>query len=84
MQRISMIASGLVALAIGTFLSFLWISERNDLRATAVMLTIAIAPVGVGMTCARRGDRRRVSVLVGAWHRSLSTPYPYPEDRGVP
>lgn len=43
---------------------FLCISERNDLRAAAVILAIA-ASVGVGVTCARHDDQRRVSVTVG-------------------
>ncbi|MFK4035607.1 hypothetical protein ACI2LC_07390 [Nonomuraea wenchangensis] len=43
----------------------LWASERNDLRAAAVMLTIALASFGVGAISVRRDDRRRISAFLG-------------------
>ncbi|MER6511390.1 hypothetical protein ABT158_31550 [Nonomuraea sp. NPDC001636] len=43
----------------------LWESERNDLRAAAVMLTSALASFVVGAISVRRDDPRRVSAFLG-------------------
>ncbi|GAA3126346.1 hypothetical protein GCM10020001_054380 [Nonomuraea salmonea] len=43
----------------------LWVSERNDLRAAAVMLTIALASLGVGAMSVRRDDQRWISAFLG-------------------
>ncbi|MFI6995862.1 hypothetical protein [Nonomuraea wenchangensis] len=58
-------AYGLAALLWVASAIALWASERNDLRAAAVMLTVALASFGVGAIAVRPGDRRRISAFLG-------------------
>ncbi|AQZ62210.1 hypothetical protein BKM31_12685 [[Actinomadura] parvosata subsp. kistnae] len=65
MRRLMAPAYGLAALLWVAAAIALWTSERNDLRAAAVMLTVALASFGVGLVTVRRDDRRRVSAFLG-------------------
>jgi hypothetical protein len=58
-------ACGLAVLLFVTSVIVLWSAERNDLRAAAVMLTVALVSFGVSSIGLRRDDPRRVSVFLG-------------------
>lgn len=65
MRRLSAPAYGLGVLLFVTAVIALWASERNDLRAAAVMLTVGLVSFVVGAISVRGDDRRRISAFLG-------------------